>query len=159
MNTLEIKFRNRNNQEETLSDYPAKYYVIVNTASKCGFAPQLEGLEQLYNGLSDQGIVVIGFPSNQFNEELNSADEAYEFCKLNYGVTFPFMGLTTLNGEDEAPLYTELKKQMTDEDSADIKWNYTKFIVNSKGRVIRRFAPSDEPKLIFDYLELLLDEE
>ncbi len=153
MDLLNIEFKDRAGKPRTLIDFEAKYYLIINTASKCGLAPQFEGLEKIYQDYKDHGLHLIGFPSQQFeDQELDTANEAYEFCKLNYGVTFDIMDFVYINGENEAPLYAELKKQVP----GDIKWNFTKFLVDYNGSVIKRFEPEVEPSEIHEYLEELL---
>lgn len=125
------------------ANYKGKVLLIVNTASKCGLAPQLEGIEALYKKLHEQGLEVIGLPSNQFHQEYLNEQETSDFCKLHFGVTFPMTKRVVLNGKNEAPLYTYLK------DAAGhgrIKWNYTKFLLGKKGQMLERFAPSTNPK-------------
>ncbi len=152
MNLLNIEFKDRNGQNKTLIDFEAKYYLVVNTASKCGLATQFEGLEELSREFKDNGLHVIGFPSQQFeNQEYDTAEEAYEYCKLNYGVSFDIMNLLYINGEQEDPLYTELKRQVP----GDIKWNFTKFLIDYNGNVLKRFEPEVEPAEIREYLENL----
>lgn len=156
MNILNIKFLNRFKQEKTLSDYPAKYYLIVNTASKCGLTPQFTGLEAIHQHFKDQGLVTLGFPCGQFaGQELATGEEANQFCKLNYGVTFEIMDKLKVNGKEAAPLFTNLKAQMADDESERIKWNFTKFIVNSEGEVIARFSPKTEPKEVEAHISTL----
>ncbi len=154
MNILDIKFLNKGKVEKSLRDYDAKYYLVINTASKCGLTPQFDGLEAINKQFKDQGLVTIGFPCDQFKEqEFDSADEADEFCRLNYGVTFEIMDKVDVNGPHEAPLFTELKRQKGGIFGSKIKWNFTKFIVDSEGRVIKRFAPTDKPEKISKYLQ------
>lgn len=157
MSVLDIKFLNRAKEETTLHAYPAKYYLVINTASKCGLTPQFEGLEAIHKQFKDKGLVTIGFPCKQFaGQELANANEANQFCKLNYGVTFEIMDMLDVNGKNTAPLFAELKSQMPDEESEDIKWNFTKFIVDQNGTVVKRFGPKQEPQLVYDYLSTLL---
>ncbi|KRL55811.1 glutathione peroxidase [Furfurilactobacillus rossiae] len=121
-----------------LDNYRGQVLLIVNTASKCGFAPQLEGLESLYKQYHDQGFNVLGLPSNQFHQELETDEETDDFCQVHYGVTFPMTKRVAVNGDDEDPLFTYLK------DAAGhgrIKWNFTKFLVGRDGQVIKRYAP------------------
>lgn len=156
MNILDIKFLNRAQQEQTLRAYPGKYYLVINTASKCGLTPQFEGLEAINKRFKEQGLVTIGFPCSQFaGQELATADQANQFCKLNYGVTFEIMDKLDVNGKNTAPLFAELKAQMADEESPDIKWNFTKFIVNDQGQVIKRFGPKDEPAVVESFIATL----
>jgi len=117
--------------------------IIVNTASKCGLAPQLEGLEQLYKKYKNEGLVVLGLPSNQFHQELASDQEADEYCRLHYGVTFPMTKRVVVNGNGEDPLFTHLKNESG---HGKIKWNYTKFLIGKDGQLIHRFAPITKPE-------------
>ncbi|MYV17401.1 glutathione peroxidase [Furfurilactobacillus milii] len=126
-----------------LDNYRGQVLLIVNTASKCGFAPQLEGLESLYKQYHDQGFNVLGLPSNQFHQELATDEETDDFCQVHYGVTFPMTKRVAVNGDDEDPLFTYLK------DAAGhgrIKWNFTKFLVGRDGQVIKRYAPQTKPE-------------
>ena len=130
-----------------LKDYQGKVLLIVNTASKCGLAPQLEGLESLYKQYHNDGLVVIGLPSNQFHQELETDQQAEEYCQLHYGVTFPMTRRVTVNGENEDPLFTFLKAQSG---HGNIKWNYTKFLVGRDGKLIHRYAPITRPEAMED---------
>jgi len=132
--------------------------LVVNTASKCGFTPQYEGLEALYKKYKDQGFVVLGFPCNQFGrQEPGSASDIEEFCQLNYGVSFPMFAKIDVNGDDADPLFTYLKKsQKGILGSENIKWNFTKFLVNRDGDVAARFAPTVKPKDLTKDIESLL---
>ena len=125
-----------------------KVVLIVNTASKCGFTPQFEGLEKLYQAYKDQGLVVLGFPCNQFGQQ-DPGNEAQisEFCQINYGVTFPMMTKVDVNGKDTHPVYQFLKSQPQGKGMLGdaIKWNFTKFLVDPHGRVVDRFAPTKAP--------------
>ena len=130
-----------------LGDYKGKVLVVVNTASKCGLTPQYEGLEKLYETYKDQGLVVLGFPCNQFGEqEPGEASEIQEFCSINYGVSFPMFGKIDVNGEDADPLFKWMKKEAPGLlGSEAIKWNFTKFLIGRDGKVIERFASTTEP--------------
>lgn len=144
-----------NGKTINLKDYEGKVVIIVNTASKCGLAPQLEGLEALYKEHKDDGLVVLGLPSNQFKQELDSDEEANEFCQVHYGVTFPMTRRVMVNGKDEDELFTYLKEQSG---NGAIKWNYTKFLVGRDGKLIRRYAPITKPeKMTDDVLAALND--
>ncbi|KRL17553.1 peroxiredoxin HYR1 [Lentilactobacillus rapi DSM 19907 = JCM 15042] len=125
-----------------LKQFKDKVVLIVNTASKCGLAPQLEGLESLYKKYKDQGFVVLGLPSNQFHQELATDEEADDYCRLHYGVTFPMTKRVVVNGEGEDPLFAYLKQQSG---HGRIKWNYTKFLIGKDGQLIHRFAPITKP--------------
>ena len=126
-----------------LSAFKNKVVVIVNTASKCGLAPQLEGLEKLYKKYKDDGLVILGLPSNQFHQELDTDEEADDYCRIHYGVTFPMTQRVAVNGADEDPLFTHLKEQSG---HGKIKWNYTKFLIGKDGTQIHRFAPITKPE-------------
>ena len=141
-----------------LADYKDQVMLIVNTASKCGFTPQFEGLENLYNELSEQGLVILGFPCNQFgNQDPGEDDQIEEFCQLNYGVSFPMFSKIDVNGSDAHPLYQYLKKKAKGLlGSRKIKWNFTKFLINRDGQVVKRYGSIDLPKDIkADIQELL----
>jgi len=130
-----------------LSRYAGKVLLIVNTASKCGFTPQFEGLERLAQDYADRGLMVLGFPCNQFmNQDPGSADEIGAFCQKNYGVTFPMHQKIAVNGADTHPLYAFLQAAAPGVlGSEAVKWNFTKFLVGRAGDVVGRYAPSDEP--------------
>lgn len=132
--------------------------LVVNTASKCGFTPQYDGLEKLYQTYKDRGFEVLGFPCNQFGaQEPGDADEIAEFCKVNFGVTFPLMAKVDVNGATASPLYgwlkTEAKGLMG---STSIKWNFTKFLIGRDGTVVKRYGPTDKPEAIARDIEKLL---
>ena len=141
-----------------LADCKGRVLLIVNTASKCGFTPQFEGLEQLWKDYGDQGLTVIGFPSNQFGAQDPGANaEIAEFCQLNYGVSFPMMAKVDVNGADAHPLWQWLKGQKKGLLGTEmIKWNFTKFLVGRDGQVIERYAPNDEPKKLRKDIEKAL---
>ena len=145
-------------KEVALADYRGKVLLIVNTASKCGFTPQYEGLETLYKDLQDQGLVVLGFPCNQFGkQEPGDAEEIANFCKLTYDVNFPMFAKIDVNGEDAAPLYEFLKREATGlMGSKAIKWNFTKFLVDREGHVVKRFGPQETPEKLRGAVEALL---
>ena len=134
-------------KDVSLADYRGHPMLIVNTASKCGFTPQYEGLEKLYRGHKDKGLVVLGFPCNQFGaQEPGSADEIGAFCQVNYGVSFPMFAKIEVNGAGAHPLYDYLKGEKAGIlGSKRIKWNFTKFLVNRDGKVVGRFAPTTKP--------------
>ena len=147
-----------NGQNVPLSQYQGKVLLIVNTASACGFTPQFGGLEELHRQYADKGLVVLGFPCNQFgSQDPGSNDEIASFCQLNYGVSFPMMAKIDVNGADASPLYKWLTAEAPGLlGSKAIKWNFTKFLVGKDGQVIRRYAPQDAPKKLAADIEAAL---
>jgi glutathione peroxidase len=154
----DFEFKLASGQPQAMADFSGKVLLIVNTASKCGFTPQFKGLESLHEKYADCGLVVIGFPCNQFaNQDPGSNEEIVEFCQLNYGVTFPMAEKVDVNGEHTHPLYRFLKSEAGGLlGSKNIKWNFTKFLVDDKGNVLERFAPSTKPEKIAAAIESLL---
>ena len=179
MNTIyDFTALSNKGKEVNFADYQGKVLLIVNTASKCGFTPQYDGLEALYQKYKDQGLVIIGFPCDQFgHQEPGTNEEIAEFCRLNHGVTFPLMSKIEVNGEGAHPIYQWLKSQAgfagfnpahpltkildemftkADPDYAskpDIKWNFTKFLINKEGGVVSRFEPTTEPQDMEESIE------
>jgi glutathione peroxidase len=145
-------------KEQKLDRYKDKVMLIVNVASKCGFTPQYKGLEALYEKLHSRGLEVLGFPCNQFGaQEPGTEKEIESFCELNYGVTFPLFAKIDVNGSGAAPLYQYLKKEKPGVlGSEAIKWNFTKFLVDRKGKVIERYGSNVEPQAISTDIEKLL---
>ncbi len=144
-------------KETSLEGYRGQVLLIVNTASKCGFTPQFAGLESLYEDYKDQGFTILGFPCNQFgSQDPGSNDEIMEFCQLNYGVSFPMFGKIEVNGRDADPLFKHLKDAAPGTLGNRIKWNFTKFLVNRDGEVIKRYAPTTKPEAIAADIEGLL---
>lgn len=139
-----------NGTDLNLKDYEGKVVLVVNTASKCGLAPQLEGLEALYKQYGKDGLVVLGLPSNQFKQELATDEEANDYCQVHYGVTFPMTKRVWVNGDEEDPLFTYLKAASG---NGKIKWNYTKFLVGKDGQLIHRYAPITKPEKIAPAIE------
>jgi glutathione peroxidase len=141
-----------------LSNYTDKVLLLVNTASQCGFTPQFRGLETLHKNLSPKGLVILGFPCNQFgNQDPGSNDEIQNFCQSNYGVSFQMMEKIEVNGSNAHPLFVWLKKQAPGIlGSEGIKWNFTKFLVGRNGKVIKRYAPQDSPESIAKEIEQLI---
>ena len=131
-----------------LKDYKGRVMLIVNTASACGFTPQFAGLETLWQDYRDRGLVIVGFPSNEFgSQDPGSNDEIASFCQLNYGVSFPMMAKVEANGGDAHPLWQWLKKEKKGLLGTEgIKWNFTKFLVGRDGQVLDRYAPTDTPE-------------
>lgn len=141
-----------------LSQYQGKVLLIVNTASKCGFTPQYKGLQALFEKYRERGLEVLGFPCNQFGHQ-EPGDEAAisEFCELNFGVDFPLFGKIDVNGDKAHPLYQHLKEEAPGLlGSKAVKWNFTKFLVNRDGQVVKRYAPTDKPESLAKDIEKLL---
>lgn len=136
-----------NGKPVALKQFKGKAMLIVNTASACGFTPQFAGLEELHKTYADQGLVVLGFPCNQFGaQDAGSNDDIAEFCQMNYGVSFPMMAKIEVNGSDAHPLYQWLSKEAPGLlGSTSIKWNFTKFLIGKDGSVLKRYAPTDTP--------------
>ncbi len=132
--------------------------LVVNTASKCGFTPQYDGLEKLYQAYKDRGFEVLGFPCNQFGaQEPGNAKEIEQFCKVNFGVTFPLMAKIDVNGPDASPLFDWMKNEKKGlMGTTAIKWNFTKFLIGRDGRVVKRYGPTDKPEAIAKDIEALL---
>lgn len=153
----DYKAKSLQGKEVALDEFKGKVVVVVNTASKCGFTPQYAGLEQLYSKYKDQGLVVLGFPCNQFgNQEPGGAKEIQEGCLINYGVSFRIFEKIDVNGENEHPLYTFLKEKQPGILGSKIKWNFTKFLIDKNGNPVKRFAPITKPeKMEKDILKLL----
>ncbi|MCC3868876.1 glutathione peroxidase [Terrisporobacter mayombei] len=157
MKFYDFKANKMNGQEVSMSDYKGKVVLVVNTASKCGLTPQFEGLEALYKEYKNQGLEILGFPCNQFaNQEKGSNEEIHEFCQLNYGVSFTMFEKIDVNGNNAHPLYKYLKNEAKGLLSKEIKWNFTKFLIDSEGNVVKRYAPTVEPLKIKDDIENLL---
>jgi len=150
--------RDISGRDIALSAYRDKALLIVNTASQCGFTPQYEGLEALFRDLGPRGLVVLGFPCNQFGgQEPGDAAEIASFCKLTYDVTFPLFAKIDVNGPEASPLFAWLKAEAPGLlGSKDVKWNFTKFLVDRTGRVVERFAPNTKPQAIRETIEALL---
>ena len=158
MSVLDYTMPLLNGKDQDLSEYAGKVVLIVNTASKCGFTPQYDGLETLYQDLKDKGLVILGFPCNQFGkQEPGSADDIGAFCQKNYGVSFPMFSKIDVNGSDAAPIYDELKAAAPGVmGTKGIKWNFTKFLVNRSGNVESRYEPQIQPKELGTAIEQLL---
>ena len=153
----DFEARTIDGQPAPLSDYRGRVLLIVNTASACGFTPQFAGLEALYKRYAEQGLTVLGFPSNQFGgQDPGSNAEIGAFCTKNYGVSFPMMEKIEVKGSGAAPLYQWLTEQKPGLLGKTIKWNFTKFLVARDGRVIRRYAPIDKPESLARDIEAAL---
>ncbi len=133
--------------EKSLADYQGNVLLIVNTASECGFTPQFDGLQKLYDAYKDQGFEVLGFPCNQFNnQDPGSNEEIASFCEQNYGVSFPMFSKVEVKGDNAHPLFVHLTQQAKGMLTKNIKWNFTKFLINKQGEVIERYAPQTKPE-------------
>ena len=153
----DFKAKSLGGKEISMEEYKGKTVLVVNTASKCGFTPQFGGLEELYKKYNDKGLVILGFPCNQFaNQEPGDEKSIAEGCLLNYGVTFPMFSKIDVNGTDAHPLYKYLKSALPGFLSKRIKWNFTKFLIDSEGKPVKRFAPSTEPDKIDTYLQKII---
>ena len=175
----DFKALNNKGVEMDFAQYEGKVLMIVNTASKCGFTPQYDGLEALYQKYKDQGLVIIGFPCDQFaHQEPGSDEQIAEFCRINHGVTFPLMKKIDVNGKDAHPIFEYLKSQAPSEEykglkakathamlkgisksvekESDILWNFTKFLINRDGTVVKRFPPVTTPEAMEDDIKAML---
>jgi len=157
MNVFDFEAERIDGRVQPLAEYKGRVLLIVNTASRCGFTPQLEGLEKLYRKYRDRGFAVLGFPCNQFGrQDPGTNSEINQFCHVNYGVTFPMFAKIKVNGREAHPLYRHLKKQTGIWPLQFIKWNFTKFLVDREGRVVRRYPPVTKPERIEPHIERLL---
>lgn len=157
MSIYEIPVVKMSGQEITLNEYAGQVIVIVNTASKCGLTPQFKELETLYEQYKEQGLVILGFPCDQFmHQEFDDNEEIHSFCQLNYGVTFPMFQKIKVNGKDAHPLYQYLKSVQKGIFSSEIKWNFTKFLVDREGNVVKRYSPETNPLEMVADIESLL---
>ena len=146
-----------NGQEVSMDQYKGKVVLVVNTASKCGLTPQFKDLEEIYQEYRDMGLEILGFPCNQFaNQDSGSNEEIHEFCQLNYGVTFTMFQKIYVNGENEHPLYKYLKNETKGILGKQTKWNFTKFLIDSEGKMIKRYAPTVLPSKIKNDIEKIL---
>ncbi len=157
-NVYQFTVKTNRGQEASLDNYRGKVLLIVNTASKCGFTEQYRGLQQLYQELGERGLEILAFPCNQFaNQEPGSDEEIATFCETRFQTTFPLFAKIDVNGENAHPLYAYLKEQAPGiMGSKAIKWNFTKFLVDREGRVVKRFAPKDTPEALRKEIEALL---
>ncbi len=145
-------------EEVSLDQYKGTVLLIVNTASKCGFTPQFEGLQNLYDNYQDKGLVILGFPCDQFNnQEFDKIEETIKLCQTNYGVTFPMFEKVDVHGDNAHPLFAHLQEQKGGVLTKKIKWNFTKFLVDREGNVIDRYAPMTKPESIEKDIVLALE--
>lgn len=144
-------------KEINMSAYKGKVVLVVNTASKCGLTPQYEGLEKLYERYKDKGLVILGFPCNQFaNQEPGDTKSISEGCLINYGVTFPMFAKIDVNGPNAHPIYKYLKKELPGFPGNEIKWNFGKFLLDKEGNPVKRFSPIVKPEKLATHIEKLL---
>lgn len=155
---LQIPCAGIDGRTRTLADFEARVWLVVNTASQCGFTPQYKGLEGLWQRYRERGLVVLGFPCDQFgHQEPGSDEQIARFCELNYQVSFPLFAKVSVNGADAHPLFVELKKRAPGLfGSQAIKWNFTKFLIADQGSAVERFAPSTAPEALAGRMERLL---
>lgn len=138
----------------SMNTYSGKTILVVNTASKCGLTPQYEGLEKLYQKYKDRDFIILGFPCNQFgNQEPGDEKSIAEGCLINYGVTFPMFAKIDVNGNEAHEIYKYLKKELKGLLGSKIKWNFTKFLIDSNGKPLKRFSPTTKPEIIDNYLD------
>lgn len=157
MSFYDFSAKGMNGKEVNMDNYRGKVVLIVNTASKCGLTPQFKGLEELYQEYKNSGLEILGFPCNQFaNQDSGSNEEINEFCQLNYGVTFTMFEKIDVNGENAHPLYKFLKNESKGVFSKEIKWNFTKFLIDANGNIIKRYAPTTSPLKLKSDIEKLL---
>lgn len=157
MSIYQITVKDSRQNDISLADYKGKVLLIVNTATGCGLTPQYKALQELYEKYLPQGFEILDFPSNQFaNQAPGNIDEINQFCTLNYGTTFPRFAKIDVNGPDESPLFTYLKKEKGGFLGSNIKWNFAKFLVDRNGQVIKRYSPTDKPEKLEKDIKVLL---
>ena len=157
MSIYDLKVKTRKGEDFDLSSLKGKVSLVVNTATGCGFTPQYEAIEKLYEKYHDKGLEVLDFPCNQFGHQApGEDDEIHEFCTLKYNTTFDQFAKIEVNGENESPLYTFLKNEKKGVLSKNIKWNFTKFLVDREGNVVERYAPTDVPEKIEGAIKKLI---
>jgi glutathione peroxidase len=158
MNIYDFTVKNNLGKEVSLSQYKGKVLLIVNTASKCGFTPQFAGLQKLYEKYGNEKFEVFAFPCNQFaNQDPGTDEEIKTFCSLNYGVTFPIFKKIDVNGENAEPLFDYLKKSTPGLLGSAIKWNFTKFLIDSEGNIVGRFEPATKPEKLESKIKALIE--
>ena len=158
MSVYRFSARTITGEEKSLSDYEGRVLLIVNTASRCGFTPQYRELQELYETYRDRGLEILAFPCNQFaNQEPGSEEEIQKFCETQYNVTFPLFSKVKVKGPDAHPLFKYLTESAPGMLGKEIKWNFTKFLVNRRGEVVKRYAPQTSPRRIAKDIEDLLE--
>lgn len=156
-NLYTYKVKQADGNTEQLESFKGKPMIIVNTASKCGLTPQFEGLQHLYEKYKDEGLEILGFPSGQFNDqEFHAQKEILEFCHKNYGVSFPVFSKIDVNGEFADPLFKYLTSWGTSDISGEIKWNFTKFLIDRQGNIVQRYEPRVEPEQMEEDIQKIL---
>ncbi|MDM8002794.1 MAG: glutathione peroxidase [Bacteroidota bacterium] len=156
-NFYQFKAKSLQGKEISMEDYRGKVVLVVNTASKCGFTPQYEGLEALYRKYRDNGLVILGFPCNQFaNQEPGDEKSIAEGCLVNYGVTFPMFSKVDVNGESAHPLFKYLTGELGSIFGSKVKWNFTKFLIDRNGKPVKRFAPVTKPENMEESIKKVL---
>ncbi|MBU5673667.1 glutathione peroxidase [Paenibacillus brevis] len=160
MSIYDIEVTTIRGEQQTLATYKGQVMLIVNTATKCGFAPQFKGLQKLHEDYGNRGLAVLGFPCGQFaNQEPGDNEDIASACELNFGVTFPLYEKIEVNGDGAHPLFKHLTKEAPGLlGSKAVKWNFTKFLIDQEGKVVKRFAPADEPSKIEVHIQKLLAE-
>ena len=144
-------------EEKPMKDFSGKVVLVVNTASKCGFTPQYDGLQKLYEEYNEKGLEILGFPCDQFaHQEPGDDAEIQQFCKINYGVTFPVFSKIKVNGKDAHPLFKYLRDTLPGAIGSSVKWNFTKFLIDSEGNPVKRFSPNTSPEALKDDILALL---
>ena len=156
MSIYDISVKLEDGTQYSLERYRGQVMLIVNTASKCGFTPQFEDLEALYKKYKSDGFVVLGFPSNQFKQEVATAEEAASQCRMSYGVTFPMHEIVKVNGKDAHPVFEYLTSHSKGILGKSVKWNFTKFLVGRDGEVVARFGSTDKPSSFEDEIKKIL---
>ena len=156
-NFYQFTARSLQGNEVSMDTYKGKVVLVVNTASKCGLTPQYEGLENLYREYKDRGLVILGFPCNQFgNQEPGSEKEIIEVCQINYGVSFPMFSKIEVNGDNAHPIYKYLRNRLPGFFGTKIRWNFAKFLIDSSGIPVKRFSPATKPEQLVAEIEILL---
>lgn len=158
MTFYDFEAKKLNGETISMKEYQGKTILVVNTASKCGFTPQYEGLEKLFQKYKKQGLVILGFPCNQFGgQEPGSSHDIKEFCEINYGVTFPLFEKIEVNGKNTHPIFKFLKSKLSGGlFGSGIKWNFTKFVINNNGVPVKRFSPTTKPEKMEKTIQQLL---
>lgn len=160
MNLYEIKVKDQQGNELSLESYKGKVLLIVNTATGCGFTPQYDGLQDLYEKYNEKGFEILDFPCNQFgNQAPGDDDEIHNFCTGRYGITFPQFSKIDVNGDNESLVYTYLKSNKNGLFGSKVKWNFTKFLLDKNGNVVSRYAPTVKPVKIDKDIEKLLNKD